>query len=209
MGSTEFEGWPKTPHWFRDIVITEKLDGTNAAVNIVPLTEVNIFQQDPSQGIIVAPTTDMAYFVMAQSRKRYVTAKDDNAGFGKWVNDNAVTLVTDLGPGRHFGEWWGQGIQRNYGLDHKRFSLFNTAKWLMPSASFTTPNLGVVPIMYEGANLDWQIEWCLDSLYMGGSWAVDGFMKPEGIVIYHTAGNKVFKVLLEGDETPKSLKVNV
>jgi hypothetical protein len=63
--------------------------------------------------------------------------------------------------------------------------------------------------MYEGANLDWQIEWCLDSLYMGGSWAVDGFMKPEGIVIYHTAGNKVFKVLLEGDETPKSLKVNV
>lgn len=208
MGSTEFEGWPKTPHWFRDIVVTEKIDGTNGAINIVPFSDIDIFTQDHTVGKIVSDG-EMAYYVMAQSRKRYVTPADDNAGFGKWVWENADSLLADLGPGRHFGEWWGLGIQRNYGLDHKRFSLFNTAKWLMPSASFKTPNLGVVPIMYEGPNLDWQIEWCMDSLWMGGSWAVSGFFNPEGIVIYHTAGNKVFKVLLEGDETPKSLKVNI
>ena len=37
--------------------------------------------------------------------------------------------MTFLVPGRHFGEWWGSGIQRGYGLDEKTFSLFNAYRW--------------------------------------------------------------------------------
>lgn len=197
----EFEGWPKTPHWYRDIVVTEKIDGTNAAIQIVPEDE-----PDGSGWVTNLAVDGARYTVAAQSRKRLITPTDDNAGFAKWVYANAETLISDLGPGRHFGEWWGQGIQRNYGLSEKRFSLFNTAKWW--GKAFQTPQLHVVPVMYEGPNEDWEIEWCLDSLFAGGSWAAEGFHNPEGVVVYHTAANKVFKILLDGDETPKSLKVN-
>jgi hypothetical protein len=30
----EFQGWPKTPRLFRDMIVTEKIDGTNSAVII-------------------------------------------------------------------------------------------------------------------------------------------------------------------------------
>ena len=32
----EFKPWPKTPRWNRQVVITEKIDGTNAAVGFTP-----------------------------------------------------------------------------------------------------------------------------------------------------------------------------
>ena len=38
-----------------------------------------------------------------------------------------------------------------------------------------------------------------------GSSAAPGFKQPEGIIIYHTAGNLLFKVTLVGDEKPKTL----
>ncbi len=60
------------------------------------------------------------------SRTRWITAQDDNHGFARWVEGNKQELLK-LGAGRHFGEWWGSGIQRGYGLQkgEKRFSLFN------------------------------------------------------------------------------------
>lgn len=30
----EFKAWPKIPRLFRDVIITEKIDGTNAAIHI-------------------------------------------------------------------------------------------------------------------------------------------------------------------------------
>ena len=98
----EFEGWPKMPRLFKDMVITEKIDGTNAQILI---TEDGI---------------------MAGSRKRWLSSATDNHGFGRWVGENAGALIRLLGPGRHFGEWWGQGIQRRYNMKYKVFSLFNT-----------------------------------------------------------------------------------
>jgi hypothetical protein len=38
-----------------------------------------------------------------------------------------------------------------------------------------------------------------------GSMAAPGFMKPEGVVVFHVAGNVGFKKTIEDDESPKSL----
>jgi hypothetical protein len=123
---TEFKPWPKIARLNRDITITEKIDGTNAAVIVTEEGEV-----------------------AAQSRTRIITPDADNFGFARWVAEHAETLVDLLGPGRHFGEWWGQGIQRRYGLTEKRFSLFNTARY--GEHDFATfPQVGIVPVLYCG-----------------------------------------------------------
>lgn len=176
----EFKPWPKIARLNRDIIITEKIDGTNSAV-----------------GILDDGT------VYAQSRKRIITPDDDNFGFAGWVAENAETLTADLGPGLHFGEWWGRGVQRGYQLAERRFSLFNTARY--GSLSFTTPNLDVVPVLYEGPFSTDAVESALTALREFGSYAVTAFRNPEGIVVFHTAANQMFKVTLQGDEAPKSL----
>lgn len=177
----EFQPWPKIARLNRDITITEKLDGTNAAVLVL------------DDGTVAA-----------QSRKRLITPDDDNFGFARWVADNAGALTDILGPGRHFGEWWGAGIQRRYGLDHKRFSLFNTARYAdLPED--VIDGLGVVPVLYEGPFSEFAIDDALDALVGLGSKAAPGFMDPEGIVVFHTAAQQMFKVTIKGDEAPKSL----
>jgi hypothetical protein len=45
------------------------------------------------------------------------------------VAANAEAIAATLGAGRHFGEWWGAGVQRRYGQTAKRFSLFNVSKY--------------------------------------------------------------------------------
>jgi hypothetical protein len=36
----EFREWPKTPRLFRTIVVTEKIDGTNAAIHVELIREL-------------------------------------------------------------------------------------------------------------------------------------------------------------------------
>lgn len=221
-GRLEFQAWPKTPRYYREIVVTEKIDGTNGAVCIerFPYGEFAGTSTPPDATLVVGTELDQfgnpvdEYLVVAQSRKRIATPDNDNAGFAKWVWENATHLVDDLGPGRHFGEWWGSGIQRNYGRTEKTFSLFNTHKWSMEKFSgtmlpqcFTTPRLDVVPVLYQGPHDQESIEDCLTDLANEGSYvAADGWTgKAEGVCIFHTASNQVYKVTLENDETPKSL----
>jgi hypothetical protein len=80
-----------------------------------------------------------------RSRSRWITPDDDNFGFAAWVEANRDELLT-LGPGRHFGEWWGSGIQRGYGLPkgEKRFSLFNVSRW----GESRPACCHVVPVLY-------------------------------------------------------------
>ena len=54
----------------------------------------------------------------------------------------------ELGVGQHFGEWWGFGIQRGYGLHERRFSLFNTGRWSDPAVRPAC--CGVVPVLADG-----------------------------------------------------------
>jgi hypothetical protein len=182
----EFEEWPKIARLNRNIVVTEKIDGTNAAV---------VITEDGQVG--------------AQSRTRLITPEVDNYGFAGWVSRNRDDLVDILGPGRHFGEWWGSGIQRRYGLTgpDKRFSLFNTGRWHDEhTAEFgRIPGLGVVPVLYQGPFDQEAINAELRMLSIKGSVAAPGYMDPEGIVVYVAAARQMFKVTIKGDDVPKSV----
>lgn len=217
VSAIEFEPWPKIARLNRDIVITEKIDGTNAAVLIVKhesdyrfhAEDGSIWRMDPKAApFLIATIADAdgnQFLVFAQSRTRFITPTQDNYGFAKWVDANAETLVQDLGEGRHFGEWWGQGIQRGYGLKQKLFSLFNTSRWRTPE-EFLTPQLRVVPVLYWGPQSEQAVENTLEVLRLGSVAAELETNVPvgaEGIIIWHTAGRTFSKVTLKGDEAPK------
>lgn len=174
----EFEPFSKIPRLSRECTITEKIDGTN--------------------GVIYIP--DDLSFILAGSRSRWLTPEADNFNFCKWVMGNQAELMK-LGAGFHYGEWWGIGIQRGYGLKEKRFSLFNTHRW---SDDTVRPACcHVVPVLHEG-NFDTRdIESYLYDLKLRGSMAAPGFMDPEGIVVYHTAAKHYFKKTIKGDEKGK------
>lgn len=197
-----FRSWPKTPRLFRDSVITEKIDGTNGAIGIYPAD--NEFTGDITKALHVADTVGgRPYLIYAQSRNRIITPEADNYGFAAWVYDNAYTLIADLGQGLHFGEWWGQGIQRGYGLDHREFALFNTHKW--SGKVFSTWNLGCVPVLKQYTFNTYEVTWCLRDLAENGSRAAPGFKPAEGVVVYHSAASQVFKALIDNDHLPKTL----
>lgn len=161
-------------------MITEKIDGTNGLVYI-----------------------DESGVVWAGARRRWLstTKGDDNHGFAAWVEQHAVDLGT-LGPGYHYGEWWGLGIQRGYGLKEKRFSLFNTARW----GESRPACCGVVPVLYSGLFSSEAVEDALLRLRIEGSLASPGFTRPEGVVVFHEAARVLFKKTLEKDEVPKGAR---
>lgn len=198
-----FVEFPKIARLSREIVITEKIDGTNAQVYIAPAgTFVDV-------SVIIAEHED-GRVMLAGSRNRYIVPAADNFGFARWVREHADELW-QLGEGRHFGEWWGSGIQRGYGLQNgeKRFSLFNVNRWGIhrdvekypsdhPACCQVVPVIGIHPFSTES------IDAALDLLRFDGSLAAPGFKKPEGIVIFHSASGQLFKKTLEKDEEPKS-----
>ncbi len=173
-----FIEWPKISRFNRGVIVTEKIDGTNAQIYI----------------------DDLGREIYAGSRNKWISPTDDNAGFAKWVEKNREELLK-LGPGSHFGEWWGQGIQRNYGLKEKRFSLFNVSRW---GDVNTRPSCcGVVPTLWAGLMEELDVNEIMRKLVANGSYAAEGFMKPEGIVIFCTAGGQMFKKTIEKDDQPK------
>ena len=173
---TEFVPFPKIARLKRGMVITEKLDGTNACVHI--------FDDGTMK---------------AASRTRWITPEEDNYGFAAWVRDHEEEL-RGLGPGAHFGEWWGSGIQRRYNVPEKRFSLFNTSRWL---ATPPPACCHVVPVLYSGDFDTNVVEQQMERLRNEGSIAAPGFMKPEGVIIYLSAARVLFKRTLEKDDEPK------
>jgi hypothetical protein len=196
--SIEFKEWPKTPRLLRNITITEKIDGTNAAIGIVP---IDYDDTDPSIFANVE-NLDGLFGVYAQSRTRLIAPgkSTDNYGFAGWVERNAEQLVALLGEGLHYGEWWGNGIQRRYGQAEKRFSLFNTARH---GDLQTDLNLTTVPVLYEGPNDTNAINAALTSLRVTGSVAAPGFMNPEGICVYQAASRQISKVTLDANDAGK------
>jgi hypothetical protein len=197
----EFQGFPKIPRLKREIEVTEKIDGTNAQIALFEMTEHSVYEVaalDPNCVRIFRDLeTPLALYV--GSRNRWIKPEDDNFGFAKWVDEHRDELLA-LGPGRHFGEWWGQGIQRRYGLDEKRFSLFNTGRWTVDDDTHRcvqVPCCHVVPVLMSG--MDIAPDESLSLLREFGSVAAPGFMNPEGIVVFHTASRGHYKLTLEGD----------
>lgn len=189
----EFQGFPKIARLQREVIVTEKIDGTNGQIYI-----------------------DESIFLVG-SRSRWITPEDDNFGFARWAYEHKEELIAGLGNGQHFGEWWGSGIQRGYGLPkgEKRFSLFNAIRWAYHGAGLSRIPCGdpriekyqqhapecchIVPILYQGKFCTDRIDDCLIDLHKGGSIASPGFNRPEGIIIFHTASNIAFKKTIGND----------
>ncbi len=212
--TTDFRPFPKMARLSRECYITEKIDGTNASIFIEPKPVIG--SDIPK---VTAITDD--FLIYAGSRTRWITPQDDNFGFAKWVKEHATELVA-LGAGHHFGEWWGSGIQRNYGFKNgeRFFSLFNAGRWVehdqptyaIPNSNPTAPQkftehapacCKVVPILYDGI-FDTDIaRLTMFDLKRFGSAAAKGFMNPEGIIVYHKAAGVGFKMTLDNDDQPK------
>lgn len=163
----------------KPIIITEKIDGTNGLIHINAYLEV-----------------------FAGSRNRWLQySKEDNFGFAHWVHENKEEL-RKLGQGYHYGEWWGQGIGRRYGMDKKVFSLFNTHRWGENGVDVRPECCDVIPIL---ATFDTfcqtTIEMAFLSLKRSGSIAASkygvNFKNPEGVVVYHSGANLCLKVSYE------------
>lgn len=204
---SEFVEFNKIPRLNRAVIVTEKIDGTNAQVFVKAL-----------EG---APETDPACIwqadglaIFAGSRNRWITPEKDNFGFAAWVRDHAESLA-QLGPGRHFGEWWGSGVQRGYGLTkgEKRFSLFNVGRWYDehgtngwiepdPKAHVAPTCCYVVPVLAMLPNFD-DVNTVVAGLRRDGSKAAPGFLNPDGVVAFHSASGTLYKVTCEKDEKPK------
>lgn len=192
MEIPQFEGFRKIPRLVRPFVVTEKIDGTNGQIYI---------------------TDDMTQMYVG-SRTRWLTISRDNYGFYRWTADHREELM-QLGPGRHYGEWWGSGIQRGYGLSkgEKRFSLFNLTRWksvddpMAEDTAIVPPACcSVVPRLGGGSNFTTtHVDACLEWLHEHGSKAAPGFMQPEGVVVYHPASGTCFKQTLEKDASPKGV----
>jgi hypothetical protein len=196
----KFVEWKKIPRLRRGCFITEKIDGTNAHIFIT--SDLALDEGDPKPLCVSG-----ALAIYAGSRTRYIYPGADNYGFAAWVRENA-SLLSSLGEGRHYGEWFGAGIQRRYGLDHKRFYLFDRARYEETLsepllATLREIRVGFVPTLYAGPFTDSAVNCAVESLRSTGSVAVPGFMQPEGIVVFHTATKGRFKVTLENDEAPK------
>lgn len=168
----EFEKFPKIPRLKHglNITVSEKLDGTNGQI-VIPN--------------VIIPEINPALQILAGSRNRYHKWGDratDNYDFALWVAEHAADLLA-LGHGRHYGEWYGRGINRGYDLDERCFALFNTSK---PS-EYLPFCVEQVPVLYDGEYQGYDHLMSIwKELVETGSHAHDfcGFNRPEGLVIW-------------------------
>lgn len=233
LKASDYPKFRPIPRLHRRVVLTEKIDGTNGLIEITPLAEFAGHKEDIESGVVQAyydndPAIalgvlgylgDQPYLVRAGSRNRWLTPDNDNFGFARWVWDRASELVA-LGEGKHYGEWFGKGIQSGYGLDEKRFALFNVKNWYdprdpevteeylatFPKAEPTPDAVTVVPVIavIDGKYLNVAVDDALNTLESEGSFIAPGFTDPEGVVIYHDAAGLYFKATIKNDEQPKS-----
>jgi hypothetical protein len=191
---TEFNSFGKMARLSREVIVTEKIDGTNG----------QIFIGDDGEFLV-------------GSRTRWIDPNCDNHGFARWAWDHMDELMIGLGSGRHFGEWWGSGINRGYGLPkgEKHFSIFNTIRWCLNSEEpqqiktgdprivkmqdKLPPCCSLVPVLWRGLFDIIAIDSVLSDLATHGSKASIGYTNPEGVVIFHAAGNIAFKKTLGDD----------
>lgn len=191
----EFTEFDKISRLNREVIVTEKIDGTNGQVHI-RLADGNLEMGYDTQ----IEVDGLPCYIRAGSRNRWVLhlGSDDNNGFGRWVHAHAHELAA-LGAGAHFGEWWGSGIQRKYGLSEKRWSLFNVGRW----TDDTKPACcHVVPIINRGIGFQVVYE-AIELLKQHGSVASPGFAKPEGVVAFHVHSRSLFKMTIEKDQEHK------
>lgn len=159
-----------------EMSVTQKLHGTNA--------QVYVYTND-----------DGVDDVIAGSRERWIYPHDDNFGFAAYVQANKEAFIKLLGPGRHFGEWCGKGINSGEGLDRKLFALFAWWRW---EGKELPKNVVTVPLLYRGPVDLAKLDEVMADLKANGSKLAPGFMFPEGGVI--TIGGVRYKRVFKKEE---------
>lgn len=200
----EFRKLPSLSRLFRDMTITEKIDGTQSTVIFERVYSADGIDLENTRNYLAAQD-GAVYEVGSQSKNRLLHPgkQSDNYGFAEWVLGNRYELFNLLGPGRHSGEWWGQGVQRHYGLSERRWSLFNPTKLGESSEYIGGALVGSVPVLYEGPFDTARIEFVATQLRDGGSVAAPGFAEPEGVVVFHVHSGQSFKFTLDNNDKHK------
>lgn len=184
-----FQEWPKTPR-FEDskLYFTEKIDGTNACIII-------------GDSDIDSPDGAIQKVIGVQSRNKLITPDDDNMGFARWVYDNQEEIVSLLGAGYHYGEWWGRGIQRTYGMETRVFSLFNAGRWgglfnapvgkmvldCVPQYTADFKDIRDLPEVIHNAK-----EFFMPKSLAAAKYGVN-FTNPEGFMMFHDRSRQLYK----------------
>lgn len=185
-----FEKFPKLGRLNRGCVITEKVDGTNGSI---------VFSES---GDLLVGSKNREIFPEGGAHPKGC----DNYGFAGWVYANRDILFSFLGQGRHFGEWSFGKIQRGYGIKEKQFLLFNAARFGPGNQEIPEElrnlGLGVVPTLYAGVFSSDVVNETMRKLLVTGS-RFNSYPNPEGVVVYHVAIKKSFKVTYEHDDIGK------
>ncbi len=177
--SIEFKEFPKIERINGVYMsITQKIHGTNA--------QVYIYQDENN-----------ALQLLTGSRTRWITPENDNYGFASFVCSHKQEFIDKLGPGQHFGEWAGPGINSGEGLAERTFILFDF--WKYPQERLLPPCTMVVPVLYKGGVDFSQIDLCMSALKEKGSLLVPGFMRPEGVVVLFAKTR--YKKVFQAEET--------
>lgn len=195
----EFKGFPKIERIGKmKMSITQKIHGTNAQIMITPLGDDGRFAGGGLIKEIDLFYVDCKTYVMqVGSRTRWIVPGDDNYGFAAFVHANADEFIRTLGPGQHFGEWAGPGINSGEGLTEKTFFLFDW--WKFPEGRPLPPQTKVVPLLHNGEADLHAIETAMNDLKTNGSKIVPGFMRPEGVVVM--LGDIRYKKVFDAEET--------
>lgn len=189
--SNDFKAFPKIERIGKVFMcITQKIHGTNAQIKIVPTGE-------HETDLVVVAADGTAYAVYVGSRTRWITPENDNYGFAAFVYANAQELVDKLGPGVHFGEWAGPGINSGEGLTEKTLVLFD--HWRYPPERPLPPRTTIVPVLYKGPLDAQKIDEVMADLKANGSKLAPGFMRPEGVVV-QISGER-YKKVFEAEDT--------
>lgn len=179
MNFEAFNKIPRIEKYNPTVLITEKLDGTNAQI---------AFDENGKMWV--------------GSRNRWLQPEGvgpkgcDNFGFAAWCAENEAEL-RKLGPGRHYGEWYGHKIGRGYGLSDRRLALFNARRW-GPHNPNTPACCEVVPVLFFGQENVATVEADVRNRLLGlGSAHVPGFMNPEGAVMTIMDNLQQYKIILD------------
>lgn len=191
----EFKAYKKTPRVDKlTFTISEKIDGTNAV----------LYVHHPHFGEVLNGT-EKPPFILAGSRSKWLLQEpgkpnDDNHGFGRWVKDNEEELMK-LPQGYHYGEWYGKGINRAYGLKDRRFMLFNFNRYVKLKEENQLPSVVELEtvladnVSFEHLNqIGAQVA---ARLIQGGSVHVPGFRSTEGIILRQAHSDIVHKHVWE------------
>ena len=99
---------------------------------------------------------------LAASKNRYLKKDSDHFGFYRFVEENYIELFNILGPGTHYGEWCGKGIQNGEGLSNRHWVLFSQK--YVNILNFTKKNIlenhicYKAPIIIQGRPVDFRLK---------------------------------------------------